>query len=253
VILSGFAMFSTICGGLVAVRGQKRLHLLLGMGAGMLLGATFFDLLPESIEAAQSQGWTIRAMLLVLVIGFLGFYVAERVLVLHSCPEGDCANEAHRRLGRLSAAGLIAHSTLDGAAIGAASLVNLRAAVVVALAIVAHDMSDGLNTMMLVTRGEKAEWTDFMFLGTDAIAPVIGALLALHFLPSPKWLAVFLALASGFFLYTATSDLLPEAHRRSPSLSVTILTIVGVLTMALTVWLTRLDSLVLERLMRSRF
>jgi ZIP family zinc transporter len=156
VVLSAFAMLSTVFGGLVAVRGQKRLHLLLGIGAGMLLGATFFDLLPESIEAAQSQGWSVRAMLLVLVIGFLGFYVVERVLVLHSCPEGDCANEAHRRLGRMSAVGLIAHSTLDGAAIGATSLVNLRVGIAVALAIVAHDMSDGLNTMMLVTRGEKA-------------------------------------------------------------------------------------------------
>ena len=208
----------------------------------MLLGATFFDLLPESIEASQSQGWGFRAMLLVLVIGFLGFYVAERVLVLHSCPEGDCVNEAHRRVGRMSAVGLIAHSTLDGAAIGAASLVSLRVGIVVALAVIAHDMSDGLNTMMLVTRGEKPGRTDFMFLGTDAIAPVIGALLALRFLPSPKWLAIFLALASGFFLYTATSDLLPEAHRRSPSPSVMILTIVGVLIMASAVGLTRLTT-----------
>jgi len=63
----------------------------------------------------------------------------------------------------------------------------------------------------------------------------VGAILALRFLPSPKWLAVFLALASGFFLYTATSDLLPEAHRRSPSLAVTLVTILGVLIMALAV------------------
>lgn len=246
-------MLSTICGGVVAVRGQKRLHLLLGTGAGMLLGATFFDLLPESIEAAQSQGWSVRSMLLVLVIGFLGFYVAERVLILHSCPEGDCVNEAHRRIGRMSAFGLIAHSTLDGAAIGAASLVSLGVGIVVALAIIAHDMSDGLNTMMLVTRGEKAGPTDFVFLGTDAIAPVIGALLALRFLPSPKWLAIFLALASGFFLYTATSDLLPEAHRRSPSPSVMILTVVGALIMAAAVGLTRLDYGALQRLLWSMF
>jgi zinc transporter, ZIP family len=219
----------------------------------MLLGATFFDLLPESVDAAQSQGWSVRAMLLVLVIGFLGFYVAERVLVLHACVEADCANEAHRRIGRMSAVGLIAHSTLDGAAIGAASLVNLRVGVVIALAIVAHDMSDGLNTMMLVTRGEEAGRIDFVFLGMDAIAPVIGALLALRFLPSPKWLAVFLALASGFFLYTATSDLLPEAHRRSPSSSVTILTIVGVSIMALAIGLTRLDYAALQRLLWSMF
>ncbi len=242
-------MVSTLLGGLVAVYGQKRAHLLLGVGAGMLLGATFFDLLPESVDAAQSQGWSAREMFVVLVIGFMGFYVLERILILHACPEGDCANEAHRHMGRMSAVGLIAHSTLDGAAIGAATLVSWRVGAVVALAIIAHDMSDGLNTMMLVTHGEDARIVDYVFLGLDAIAPVGGAILALVFLPSPKWLAVFLALASGFFLYTATSDLLPEAHRRSPSPSVMILTLVGVLVMAVAVGLTRLDSATLRRLL----
>jgi zinc transporter, ZIP family len=246
-------MVSTIGGGWVAARERKRVHLLLGIGAGMLLGATFFDLLPESIESAQSQGWTARAMFIVLVIGFLGFYIAERTLILHSCAEGECSNEAHRRFGRMSAMGLIAHSTLDGAAIGAATLVSWREGIVVALAIIAHDSSDGLNTMMLVTRGERPRRADFVFLGADAIAPVVGAILALRFLPSPKWLAVFLALASGFFLYTATSDLLPEAHRRSPSPSVTILTIVGVSIMALAVGLTRLDYGALQREIWSMF
>jgi zinc transporter ZupT len=179
-------------------------------------------------------------MFVVVVIGFLGFYVAERVLVLDSCAEGDCANEAHRRIGRMSAVGLIAHSSLDGAAIGAATLVSFRVGIVVALAIVLHDLSDGLNTMLLVTRGEKPRQLDFIFLGMDAIAPVIGSGLAIAFLPSPKWLAVFLALASGFFLYTLTSDLLPEAHRRSPSFSVTVLAIVGVLVVALAIGLIRL-------------
>ena len=73
----------------------------------------------------------------------------------------------------------------------------------------------------------------------DAAAPVVGAILALHFLPSPKWLAVCLALASGFFLYTATSDLLPEAHRRSPSPAVMLVTILGVVIMAVVVSLAK--------------
>jgi len=251
--LSACAMVSTVFGGLVAVYGQKRLHLLLGVGAGMLLGATFFDLLPESVDAAQSQGWSARGMFVVLVIGFLGFYLLERVLILHSCVEGDCANEAHRKMGRMSAVGLIAHSTLDGAAIGAATLVSWREGAIVALAIIAHDMSDGLNTMMLVTHGENARATDYIFLGLDAIAPVGGAVLALAFLPSPKWLAIFLALASGFFLYTATSDLLPEAHRRSPSASVMILTLTGVCVMAVAVGLTRMDSVSFFHLLHSLF
>jgi zinc transporter, ZIP family len=252
-ILSGCSMISTLFGGFVAVYGQKRVHLLLGIGAGMLLGATFFDLLPESVDAAQSQGWDARGMFVVLVAGFLGFYILERVLILHSCVEGDCANEAHRRMGRMSAIGLIAHSTLDGAAIGAATLVSWRVGAIVALAIIAHDTSDGLNTMMLVTHGEKARVTDYIFLAFDAIAPVGGAILALAFLPSPKWLAVFLALASGFFLYTATSDLLPEAHRRSPSPSVMIVTLLGVVFMAAAVALARIDAASLHHLLHSVF
>lgn len=239
---------------MVAVHGQKRLHLLLGIGAGMLLGATFFDLLPESIAAAQSENWSARPMLLVLVLGFLAFYVAERVLILHACPEGqDCSNQAHRHFGRLSSIGLIVHSTLDGAAIGAASLLSWREGLVVALAIIAHDSSDGLNTMMLVTHGDKAGQSDFAFLGADAIAPVVGTLLALRFLPSPKALAIFLALASGFFLYTATSDLLPEAHRRSPSPAVMFVTILGVAIMALAVSLVRMDFSSVQHLLSSMF
>ena len=251
--LSSLAMVSTLFGGLVAVRAQKQAHLLLGLGAGMLLGATFFDLLPESVDAAQTQNWGPRIVFLILVVGFLGFYVTERVLVLHACTEGDCTNEAHRHVGRLSAIGLILHSTLDGAAIGAASLISWHEGAVVALAVIAHDMSDGLNTVMLVTRGENAQRRDYLFLGLDAIAPVIGVILALQFLPSEKLLAVFLALASGFFLYTATSDLLPEAHRRSPSASVMALTLLGVLIMAIAVGLTRFQDGSLRHLVGSLF
>ena len=120
-ILSACATLSTLSGGWLAIRGRDRAHLLLALGAGMLLGAAFFDLLPESIEAAESQGWSYRDVFLILVAGFLAFYLIERVLVLHACPEGDCTNEAHRHIGRLSTLGLIVHSTLDGAAIGAAT------------------------------------------------------------------------------------------------------------------------------------
>jgi len=78
----------------------------------------------------------------------------------------------------------------------------------VALAVVVHDTSDGLNTILLVTHGEKARRSDIVFLVADALAPVAGALLALILLPPPRALIVFLGFASGFFLYTATSDLL---------------------------------------------
>jgi len=229
------AMCSTLVGGYIAVAARRQIHLLMGLGAGVLLGAVFFDLLPESLSVAATQGWNSRVVLGIVVAGFLIFYLVERLLVLHSCPEGVCTNEVHQHVGRLGSIGLIVHSTLDGAAIGAATLVNWRTGLLVALAVIAHDMSDGLNTILLVTHGEQVRHRDVVFLVMDAIAPVVGGLLALAVLPPPAALAIFLGFASGFFLYTATSDLLPEAHRRSPSLTVSMAAIVGIVFIAVAV------------------
>ena len=230
-------MCSTLAGGYVAIKAHRRIHLLMGLGAGVLLGAVFFDLLPESLSVAREQGWNIRIILGIVVAGFLLFYLTERLLVLHACPEDDCTNQAHQHIGRLSAVGLIVHSTLDGAAIGAASLVSWQTGLLVALAVIAHDSSDGLNTILLVTHGERARRIDILFLALDAVAPVIGGLLALIVLPPAGALAVFLGFASGFFLYTATSDLLPEAHRRSPSIAVALATIMGIVLIGVAVQL----------------
>src|SRR6266478_2944997 len=182
-LFTSLAMISTLAGGLIAIKARRRIHLLMGLGAGVLLGAVFFDLLPESLVVAATQGWNIRIILAIVIVGFLVFYLTERLLVLHACPEEACGNQAHQHVGRLSAIGLIVHSTLDGAAIGAASLVNWRTGLLVGLAVIAHDASDGLNTILLVTQGERARRADVIFLLLDAVAPVAGGLLALALLP----------------------------------------------------------------------
>ncbi len=198
----------------------------MGFGAGVLLGVTFFDLLPEAIETASARGWTSRGVLALTVAGFMFFYLAQRVLMLQTCPHGDC--EADRHIGRMSALGLVAHSTIDGASIAAATLISWRVGIVVAVGIIVHDFTDGLNTVLLVTRGEHAEKKDFAFLGADAIAPVVGGVLVLLSALSPHYLALFLGVTSGFFLFTATGDLLPDAHRRSPKYDVAIAVATGI-------------------------
>src|ERR1044072_7729199 len=136
-LLTSLAMFSTLAGRYIAIVARHRIHLLMGLGAGVLLGAVFFDLLPESLTIAAQQGWSFRFILAIVVIGFLIFYLVERLLILHACPEGDCTNEVHQHVGRISSIGLIVHSTLDGAALGAASLVSLRTGLLLGLAVIA--------------------------------------------------------------------------------------------------------------------
>jgi zinc transporter ZupT len=229
ILLISVTAVSTLVGGWAAIRERRRIHLLLGFGAGALLGATFFDLLPEAISAANRRGWSTQRELVLVVIGFVIFHVAERFIEFHGCPTCDSEIELRRHVGRLSAFGLIGHSTIDGASIAAATLASWRTGVIVAIGIISHDISDGLNTMLLVTRGAPPQKKDFAFLFADAAAPVIGGLIVLASSLSQQSLAVFLGLTSGFFLFTATGDLLPEAHQRSPRFAVTIAMLTGVI------------------------
>ncbi len=226
--LTTLAAVGTLAGGTLAIRARRRLHLVMAFGAGVLIGAVYFDLLPEALTAGAMAGWSNRAVLALTGLGLLAFYLLERVVVFHGCPEGDCGNEAHQSVGRVSAAALVLHSALDGSAIGAATALSWRTGLLVAVAVLSHDLSDGLNTMLLVTRGAAPRRSDIAFLLADALAPLLGGLLALVLLPTAAALAVFLALAAGLFLYTAISDLLPEAHRRSHGLGTALATVAGV-------------------------
>src|SRR5713226_3785255 len=200
ILLTTLAAISTLFGGWLAVRAHKHIHLLLGFGAGVLLGATFFDLLPEAIDAAGPGGWTSRGILGLTVVGFLVFYLSQRFLALQACPHGDC--EADRHIGRMSALGLIAHSTVDGASIAAATLISWRTGLVVAVGIIIHDLTDGMNTILLVTRGTPTRKSDILFLVADSAAPIVGGVLVVLFALPSHQLALFLGVTSGFFLFT---------------------------------------------------
>src|SRR5260370_10567259 len=80
------AMCSTLVGGYIAIAARRQIHLLMGLGAGVLLGAVFFDLLPESLSVASTQGWSFRFVLgiVVAVLRFLSFFV--QLLGLPQCP-----------------------------------------------------------------------------------------------------------------------------------------------------------------------
>jgi ZIP family zinc transporter len=48
-------IISTAIGGLFAIKFKDKLHLILGFGAGAILGVVLFDLLPESIELTNTE------------------------------------------------------------------------------------------------------------------------------------------------------------------------------------------------------
>src|SRR5439155_19195473 len=69
---------------------------------------------------------------------------------------------------------LIAHSTLDGLAIGLAFRAGGEVGLVVGLAVLAHDFADGMNVITLAMAGGGQLTVARVLLLLDALAPPIG-------------------------------------------------------------------------------
>lgn len=206
---------STLFGGWVALRARRYLSLLLALGAGLLLGTAFLDLLPESLELARSTGQQPRVVLGIALLAFLSFMAIDAVLEQIGHGRNDPA--VRKTFGRISGGLLILHSLRDGMVIGAAYSASRSAGLVVAVGIIAHDIGDGMNTVLLSTAGEKAKFWDYVFLVADALAPFVGGMLTIWWVQSASDAVVLLAVAGGFFLQMATSDFLPNPRNAGRS------------------------------------
>src|SRR5580692_6964230 len=140
------AFASTLAGGLLALTLRDQLHLILGFSAGAVIGVAFFDLLPEAIGSG-AQYHDPAQILSFTALGFLSYLVLDRILSFH----GDST----RRTG-FTAAVLCIHSVLDGVAIGLAFQTSKTIGIIVAIAVLTHDFSDGINTMNIVLRNHGA-------------------------------------------------------------------------------------------------
>lgn len=225
----GFAAFAaTLLGGAFALRFRDQLHLILGFSSGAVLGVALFDLLPEALDLTARR-YSAATVTLVVAVGFFAFMLLSRVVLLH--PESD--DHGHEHAGSLGAASLSLHSFLDGVGIGLAFKVSPTVGGVVAAAVLAHDFSDGINTVTMILRGRDERRRAVRWLLLDAVAPVIGVATTFFYSLDDVGLGLVLALFCGFFLYIGASDLLPESHHRHPKLLTGVTNILG----AVFIWL----------------
>ncbi len=227
-IISILAFTTTILGGLFALKFTDKLHLTLGFSAGAIIGVAFFDLIPEAIELGQR--FEPSTLLSFTTLGFITYMILERFVIAH---HHDHEYEAHTecKRGLLGASSLSLHSFLDGIAVGIAFHVSTSVGVIVAIAVLAHDFSDGINTVNMIIKNHGKKADALKWLMVDALAPVLGICSTLFFTLPEDALSIILSIFAGFFLYIGASDLLPESHHKHPTIWTTVATIIGIVTL----------------------
>lgn len=235
------AIFFTVCmfvaavlGGLFAIHYRKKgFNRILGFTAGVILGVIAFDVLPEMFEIAHEFSLDATWVMVTLVAGFLGFHIAEKLLLIHHQHETQYGKHRHPQVGMLSALAIGGHSLLDGVGIGLAFQVNTAVGVAVALALIAHRFADGLNTATLMIAHKNTVRRALQLVLFNGALPLVGAASTLFFTLPEEFLAYYLAFFAGFLLYIGASDILPQAHDEKSDRLTILLTIVGVVFMFL--------------------
>jgi ZIP family zinc transporter len=221
ILISIATFFSTLLGGIFALSLKDRLHLVLGFSAGAVLGVAFFDLLPEAMSLG-GKTHSFGQVSAYVALGFAIYLIIDRIFLLRGKKDAQSTE-----LGNVGAGTLTFHSFLDGIGIGLAFKVSPSLGLIVAVAVLAHDFSDGINTVNFVLKNNGEKNTAFRWLLVDAVAPALGVIATLFVTISSELLGLFIALFAGFFLYIGASDLLPESQHAHPMAWTTISTLLG--------------------------
>jgi ZIP family zinc transporter len=234
IILAAATAIATATGGAIALRARDRLHLVLGLSAGLLLGLVAFDLLPEVFEMSSTNFLGAPAVSVAIVGGFLLLHVYERFFGSHEPADSDYGHDHNHSANLAGSVGALAmgvHVFLDGLALGVAFAIDEKLGIAVFVALLVHAFSDGLNTVSLLIKSGKWSRKAIWLLGVDSIARISGAALGASLTISSNVTAIYLAAFSGILIYLATSHILPEAHARHESRWTLISTMAGVAIM----------------------
>lgn len=216
-------------------------HFLASYAAGVLLATAFFDLLPEAFKEGKEKNIDV---LLWTLLGILLFFLLERLIHwFHHHEEYHPHQQGSKNTLPLIIVGDTVHNFIDGIVMGATFIANIPLGIATSLAVFAHEVPQEIGDFgLMLHKGLKRKKIILVNLISAAVAflgagivYVLGDILG-------NYVPIFLALTSGFFIYIASSDLIPEIHyekRKGFAFIESIFLILGVLTVWIAINLLR--------------
>jgi zinc and cadmium transporter len=188
---------------------NKVLLLLVGFGAGGLIGGAFLHLLPEALEASNNFVITF----VYVIIGFIIFFILERYLHWRHCHDEKCNVHAFTYLSLI---GDGVHNFLDGLIIGASFFAGIKIGIVATVAIILHEIPQELGDFGILVYGGFSKFKALMYNFISAATAIVGTLIGYAFASRVSNFAnLIIPIAAGGFIYIASCDLIPELHKQS--------------------------------------
>jgi len=174
-----------------------------GFGAGLLIGLSFLEIIPTSMDLAGED-----AMLYVLV-GFISFFMIEKFIQVHRFEEIEAQRAFH--FSRAIIVALCLHALLDGLVIGLGFHFDEVFGMIVFLAILFHKLPVSVSMASIFLGGAERRSAIIQMLVFSFATPV-GIMLSLYILEGvpDQVIGLVVALSAGVFLYLGATDMLPD-------------------------------------------
>lgn len=207
--------FISLIGGILLLQNKKSADILAiyatPFAAGVLLAAAFTDLLPEALHESEA-----KPILMTTLGGILFFFLLEKFLRFFHHHHEHGAKE--KTSSSLIIIGDTLHNALDGVAIGAAFLISPSAGIVATIAVAAHEIPQEIGDFGLLLRNGMSKRNVLIVNIISAFATTLTAVLTFSLGTSDSGIIPYLlAITAGFFIYIATSDIIPEIHEKLPN------------------------------------
>jgi len=199
---------------------EKTLHnillILIAFSAGSILGAAYFDLLPEAMKLVEES-----LVFIYITLGFILFFFLERFIYWYHGHghEADISVEiadraSTRGFAYLNLIGDGIHNFIDGMVIAASFLIGFSVGLATTVAVIFHEFPQEMGDYgILVYAGFKRSRA-LLLNFVVALIVVLGGISAVFFIEAVEALSgLLIALSAGGFIYLAASELIPELQK----------------------------------------
>ncbi len=222
---------------------------IISFAIGALLGAAFLALLPHAVEPVPSAGsamlslseqlvygldntrvsvqqtLSIHQVALLVLLGILGFFLLEKMVLWRHCHSAHCAahvpdtslaNGQNKSTVTLILIGDAIHNLVDGVVIAAAFLTDFHLGLVTTLALAAHEIPQEVGDFAILLNSGMSRRRAFFYNTLVSLTTVAGALIAFFSLSFASLAVPYvLAVAASSFIYIAVADLIPGLHEKT--------------------------------------
>ena len=214
-LITSIAGLSTTIGSILGLifkrENSKFMSAVLGFTAGVMIGISFFELLPSGF---QELGF-IKASI-AFIAGFIFIFLIDFLIPHEYIGQKEKLNDSTDkkllRTGLFVALGIAIHNFPEGMASFYSAMVDVKLGIAIAIAIAIHNIPEGIAVSAPIYKATGSRKKAFLWSFLSGVVEPIGALLtALVLLPflNPQVLGYLLSGIAGLMVFISIDELLP--------------------------------------------